>query len=71
MTQQSGSITKLEWITCPVCSQTFQVAIPARATDMRVWSEKPILFLTKYCLHVRCTNDSCGSEIWIETNLPR
>jgi hypothetical protein len=71
MAQQPSNITKLEWITCPRCTQTFQIAIPAKASDMRVWADgdhyPPY---DKYCFRVRCINPSCLQLILIETDLP-
>ena len=71
MAQQPGNITRLEWVTCPMCSQTFQIAIPAKAMDMRVWPAGhyiPNLY-QNYCFSVRCINASCRQMIQIETDL--
>ena len=70
MAQQPSNITKLEWVTCPFCSGTFQIAVPTKATDMRTWPKKPHTFYSKYCLSVRCVKPSCSREFWIETDLP-
>jgi len=71
VSQQPGSsIMKLEWITCPFCSTTFQVAVPAKATDMRVRESKPWTIAMTYCLQVHCINSVCKRIFWIETNLP-
>ena len=70
MAQQSGNITKLEWVTCPRCSQTFQIAIPAKTMDMRVWPEGYEPPWNKYCFRVRCINSSCQDLMWVETDLP-
>jgi hypothetical protein len=66
--EQSGNITRLEWITCPECSQTFQIAVPAEATNIRVRSSDYRADVY-YCFRVRCINSSCRSSILIETDL--
>jgi len=68
--RQSGNVTKLEWVTCPRCSQTFQIAIPARTMDMRVWPSSYEPPFNRYCFRVSCINLSCHELIWIETDLP-
>ena len=70
MTQQSGNLTKLEWVTCPHCSTTFQVAVPAKAADMRVWEKEPWTKYTIYSLSVCCIHPQCLKKFWVETDLP-
>ena len=69
MTQQSSNITKLEWVSCPDCSQTFQVAVPAKATDMRVIRNAADVNLRQYYLRVRCINPTCKRFFFVETDL--
>lgn len=70
MAQQPGNITKLEWVTCPSCTQTFQIAIPARASDIRVRLDGYMTRLGKYSFRVRCINPSCRGYFVVETDLP-
>ena len=71
MAQQPGNITRLEWITCPRCTQTFQIAVPAKAADMRVWPQDHEIdrFSDNYTFSVRCINPACRESIQIETDL--
>ena len=71
MTQQSGNITKLEWVTCPNCSQTFQIAVPTKATDMRIRIKAQYVDIRQYHLRLYCINPSCRSLFFIETDLPK
>ena len=65
-TQSSGNATKLEWVTCPSDSITFQIAVPSNVTDMRVSRIKPYI-TSKYCIEVICPK--CKQSFYIETNL--
>jgi len=70
MAQQPSNITKLEWVTCPHCTQTFQIAIPAKASDIRVRPVDYEAHWMKYCFRVRCINPSCRDYFQVETDLP-
>lgn len=70
MTQQSGNITKLEWVTCPQCSQTFQVSVPTKATDMRIRRSAAQVDIELYYLTVPCINPTCRKTFFVETDLP-
>ncbi len=67
MPEQPASITRLEWITCPECSQTFQVAVPTRARDILVrQSSLGYKSPSTYHFRVRCINPSCRRSIFVE-----
>lgn len=67
MNEQPSNVTRLEWITCPFCSQTFQVAVPAKATDIRIRQYSANYDL--YRLSVKCISPQCNRDFIVETNL--
>lgn len=66
--ERPGSITKLEWVTCPSCASTFQIAVPSGAQHMRV--SKSQTYSANYEFPIVCANADCQKEFWIETDLP-
>lgn len=71
MLEQAGNITKLEWISCPDCSTTFQVAVPSITSDMRIRIKADYVDTRQYWLRVRCVNSTCKKMFFVETNLPK
>ena len=68
MAEKSGAITKLEWVTCPYDSATFQIAVPAQTREIRISRDTPFYQYSHYCLDISCPQ--CKLKFWIETNLP-
>jgi len=62
-----GSANKLEWITCPYDSATFQIAIPASVSEIRISTEK---FETQkhYTLDISCPE--CDNDFYVLPDVP-
>jgi hypothetical protein len=69
MGNTSGEATKLEWVTCPKDATTFQVAVPAKVTEIRVRDYVVgASTSSKYRLSVHCPQ--CSYPFTVETDVP-
>lgn len=56
--ETSGTRTNLEWVTCPVCSATFRVAIPTQYLKVTIGMQPDYTTGTEN-QQIRCIGNGC------------